>query len=205
MLMHATPWLIMGRSAPLGVNSGSPAFWRPINFGTEGPKTSRSSSPTLRRRRRLLLVLFESSLDDEVDEDDSAYESATAKLAETVLLPTPPLPDDTTSTRFTFGMRRFSGGPVPRRGILGGRRSVFFGRPCSAHAVVVARDRQHLRAPTRSELESGAPVGFRVSWPELRSIDWRLSRSISPYCALPVWRRRRRLCSLRRRSRYRAG
>lgn len=56
-------------------------------------------------------------------------ESATARLAEMVDLPTPPLPEETQMMCLTFGIRRGCGGPEPRRGMVGGMRWLLRGRP----------------------------------------------------------------------------
>jgi len=43
--MHGKPWFVRGTKAPLDVSSGSPTFSKPIIFGIDGPKISRSKIP----------------------------------------------------------------------------------------------------------------------------------------------------------------
>ena len=109
----------MGIKPPYDVSSGSPIASKPMSFGTLGPKMSRSSNPIL----GFLLLPAEDRNGGLVSE------SATARLAEMVDLPTPPLPDETQTTCLTFGIRRGCGVPEPLRGMVGGMRWLFRGRP----------------------------------------------------------------------------
>ncbi len=77
--MTFTPWRSSGRILPSGVADGWPS--RPIIWGMLGPVMSASSRPTAA----------------------PSMARATARLAATVLLPTPPLPDATASTFLTPG------------------------------------------------------------------------------------------------------
>lgn len=64
-------------------------------------------------------------------------------------LPTPPLPDETQTTCLTCGMRRGCGGPEPRRGMVGGMRWLFRGRPSgfSCERVAVVAEKGLLEGP----------------------------------------------------------
>ena len=102
------------------VRSGSALLSRPINFGIDGPNISRSNKPT-RGLRFNWLSLSASATARFAEERIVSRVSSTTKSLNalaTVLFPTPPLPLATTTTFLTFGILRFTGGPV-RRGITG--------------------------------------------------------------------------------------
>jgi len=111
------------------VNAGSPTFSKPINFGIEGPKMSRSRRPTCKGLGPNLFKANEIARFTVKKFQDWRGTMKHFFIPATVLLPTPPLPLATAMTRFTCGIGCLTGGPPPLEGIFGGILSPERGRP----------------------------------------------------------------------------
>lgn len=108
--MLRRPCEVRGISWPEGVVVGCEmdGSVRPRSVGTEGPKMSVSRRPVRRPWR----------------------EKESARFADSVDLPTPPLAEDTAMVCRTFGSGRFVGRPRWARGMEGGGGFDDRGRPC---------------------------------------------------------------------------